>query len=272
MNSIVQNSETPARSGAARTIIQSLNRGLQILESIAAKGASVPLSQVCREAGLNRSTAHHLLQTLTARGYLVQDDSSRAYRLGPAAFRLASASWSESQLAEMAAPVLRGLVRKTGETANLAVRKGDHAVLVETVDGEGALRVVDRVGAARPIYCSAIGKVLLATTPGEEREAILRRLKLKRIGPRTITNRRQLRCELARVAARGYAFDDEEMAPGVRCIAAPVYAFSGQVIAAVGIAGPAARLSRDRLRRFVSLLAGAVDTLSWRLGYIGKPG
>jgi IclR family acetate operon transcriptional repressor len=247
-------------------MIQSLRRGLAILEAVAAKGTGVPLAAVCREAGLHRSTAHHLLRTLAALGYVAQDEDSRAYRLGPAVYRLASASWSEGQLAEIAVPVLRELVRKTGETANLAVRRGDEAVLVETLDGGGTLRVVDRVGAARPIHCSAIGKALLAWAPADERETVLRRLKLVRYAPATITSRERLRRELARTRAAGYALDEEEMSPGVCCVAAPVFAFSGGPVAAVGIAGPAARVSREALLRYARVLVPAVRALSQRLG------
>jgi DNA-binding IclR family transcriptional regulator len=98
---------------------------------------------------------------------VTQDDSSRAYRLGPKVYQLASASWSEAQIAQLALPYLRELVRLTGETANLAIRKNDEAILLETVDGEGTLRVVDRVGAARPIHACAVGKVLLAFSAAE---------------------------------------------------------------------------------------------------------
>src|SRR5258707_3636913 len=216
------------------TTIQALSRGLGLLESVAARGGAGALTDLCKDAGLHRSTAHHLLQTLVAHGYIIQDDSSRAYRLGRKVYRLASATWSEAQIAQLALPYLRDLVRLTGETANLAIRKDNEAILLETVDGEGTLRVVDRVGAARPIHACAVGKVLLAFLNTDERESIENGLKLKAQTPRTIVDRDKLRRELGRTRSAGYALDDEEMALGVRCIAAPIFVLPGQVVAAIG--------------------------------------
>jgi len=249
--------------------IQSPSRGLELLESVA-RGGSIALTTMCRDSGLNRSTAHHLLQTLAAHGYVIQDEA-RAYRIGPKIFRLATATWSDAQIAQMALPCLRELVRQTGETANVAVRKEHEAILLETVDGGGTLRVVDRVGAARPIYASGVGKVLLAWAEAEERESIIRALKLNPLTPRTIVDRKRLQRELVRARHAGYALDDEEMTAGVCCIAAPVFALPGQVVAAVGIAGPAARVSRAMLRKFEKPLARAVRKLSTRLSRVDEP-
>jgi DNA-binding IclR family transcriptional regulator len=254
---------------APAVVIQSLARGLGLLELVGARGGAGALTDLCRAANLNRSTAHHLLQTLAAHGFVVQDEATRAYRVGPKVYRLAAAAWSEAELARLALPFLRELVRATGETANLAVRRGREALLLETVDGEGTLRVVDRVGAARPIHACAVGKVLLAFAPEDERNPVVDALELEHLTPRTVTDRGRLRRELGRIRAAGYALDDEEMARGVRCIAAPVYALPGQAVAAVGIAGPAARLSRTALLGLQPPLASAVRRLSARLARAG---
>jgi len=253
------------RGSSGGTTIQSLARGLRILEAVATEAGGTPLGKICRACGLHRSTTHHLLQTLVVHGYVTQDEATRSYRLGQKVFSLASKTWSEIQIAGIARPYLHELVRKTGETTDLAVRKNDHAILLETVDGEGTLRVVDRVGAVRPIYCSAVGKVLLAWASTDEREVIVQALKFKAYTPRTIRDRGRLTKELVRVRQQGYAFDDEEMARGVRCIAAPVFVFPGQVAAAIGIAGPAARISRQVLERLAKPLVITVRQLSSRL-------
>jgi DNA-binding IclR family transcriptional regulator len=250
--------------------VQSLSRSLGMLESIAAKADGVPLAVISREAGLHRSTAHHLLKTLSICGYVVQDDESRDYRIGPKVYQLATATWSERRIAQLALPHLRELAGLTGETANLATRKDADTILLETVDGEGTLRVVDRVGAKRPIYASAVGKVLLAWAPEDEREALIGSLKLKALAPRTITDRAKLRKELVRVRALGYALDDEEMARGVRCVAAPVFALPGRVAAAIGVAGPAARVTRTSLIRFSKPLINTARHFSEDLSRTGR--
>ena len=250
--------------------IQALSRGLGLLESVAARGGAGALAELCKDVGLHRSTAHHLLQTLVVHGYVSQDDASRAYRLGPKVYRLASATWSEAQIAQLALPHLRELVRLTGETANLAIRKDDQAILLETVDGEGTLRVVDRIGAARPIHACAVGKVLLAFSPAAEHASIMKGLTLKAQTPRTIVERDKLSRELVKIRSAGYALDDEEMALGVRCIAAPVFALPGQIVAAVGVAGPATRVTRRTLLKIEKPLSAAVRRLSSRLARIGE--
>ena len=228
--------------------------------------------EVCRKSGLHRSTAHHLLRTLVVLGYLVQDPNSKTYRLGPRVFQLASSTWSEGQMAEIALPFLDELVRKTQETANLAVRKGGFAVMIEKVEGGGPLRVVNSVGSLRPIYCCAIGKVLLAwMAPGMQQE-IVASLQFEAHTPNTITGRDKLKKELTRVRNAGFAIDDEEMSLGIRCIAAPVFNFSGQVVAAMGVAGPSVRVTRAKLREFAVPLQGAARQLSERLGHTRQAG
>src|SRR5476649_2333255 len=115
----------PASTVHKGALIQSLQRGFGILEMVGAEDAGTSLAEICRKSGLHRSTAHHLLRTLVVLGYLVQDTNSKSYRLGPRVFQLASSTWSEGQMAEIALPLLDELVRKTQETANLAVRKGE---------------------------------------------------------------------------------------------------------------------------------------------------
>lgn len=247
------------------TTIQSLARGLRILEVIAVTDQVGSLAKISRELKLNRSTAHHLLRTLAAHGYVVQDGVTRVYRLGPKIQRLASATWSAGQIAEIAQPYMQDLVRRTGESVSLAIRKHDQAILIKTVDGKGTLRVVDNVGTARPIHCSAVGKVLVVWAPESERDAIVASLQFKSYAPRTIVSRGRFRKELTKVRQLGYALDDEEMARGVRCIAAPVFLAPGQAFAAVGVSGPAARISRKMLSALAKPLAITVRQLAERM-------
>jgi len=247
------------------TKIRALARGLDLLELVAARGGDRALTEISREAGLHRSTAHHLLKTLVLLGYVVQDKSSRTYRVGPKVQCLASSAWSGKQLARVALPYLLELVRATGERVNLAVRRENELLLLEAVDGEGKLKAVDREAATRPLYACAAGKALLAFAPPEEREAIVSALRFERWTPRTIVDHDELRRELRRVRQKGRALNDEEMILGVRFIAAPVFALPGHAVAAIAVARPAAGETRSARAKLEKPLAAAVRRLSARL-------
>jgi DNA-binding IclR family transcriptional regulator len=248
-------------------VIQSLQRGLALLEAVAERGAGLTLAEVSRSTGLHASTAFHLLRTLLRLGYLLRDGTSRQYRLGPKVFRLAAAGWGESQLSEAAEPFLADLARTTGETSHLAVFEHGEVVVIDKVDGASPVRLVERVGYPRPAHCTAIGKVLLAYAPERDLAAFLARAPFPASTPRSITTAGHLMGELREVRRRGYARDDEEFAEGVRCLAAPVWGFAGRVVAAVGISGPIWRIHPQREAELAAVVVETARRLSERLGY-----
>jgi DNA-binding IclR family transcriptional regulator len=224
------------------------------------------MADVSRSSGLHASTAHHLLRTLVALGYLVQDGTTRRYRLGPKAFRVAASGWGEAQLSGAAAPFLAELARHSGETAHLAVFDRGEVVVLNKVDGSSPVRLAERVGYPRPAHCTAIGKVLLAHLPERDFRAFLANADLRPLTARTITSPSRLAAELRRIRARGHALDDEEFTRGIRCLAAPVTNFTGRVVAALGISGPIWRVSRERAAAIAKVVIETADHLSRHLG------
>ncbi len=252
--------------------IQSLQRGLGILETVARRDAGMGLGEVSREAGLHPSTTSHLLRTLVALGYLVQDEATRRYRVGPRVLQVAAATLGEGHLSETAGPLLAEMARATGETSHLAVFERGEVVVVNKIDGTGPVRLLERVGYPRPAHCTAIGKVLLAHLPPHDLAAYLAQTRLEAMTPKTITSPARLEAELERVRTRGHAVDDEEFARGIRCVAAPVRNFTGRVVAAVGVSGPIWRLSLARVARLTEVVRGSARRLSEQLGYRRGPG
>jgi IclR family KDG regulon transcriptional repressor len=228
------------------------------------------VAEIARETGLHASTTFHLLRTLVALGYVSQEDDSRKYRLGPKVFQLGAAAWSENHLAEIAAPLLAELARRTGETSHLAVRHRDEIITISKIDGSSPVQLSERVGSPRPAHCTAIGKVLLAWLPDAERKAFLAQARLEPRTPKTITSIPQFEQELVKVRAQGYAFDDEEFTQGIRCIASPVRNFSGRVAAALGISAPVWRVSLDRVAELTNVVKATGAALSWQLGYTAE--
>ncbi len=248
-------------------LIQSLQRGLTILELIALKGKGATTAEVSRQIGLHTSTTFHLLRTLTSLGYLVQDEATREYRLGSKVFHLAASAWTEVQLFKVSSPILAEIAEQTGETSHLAILERGEVIVVNKIDGSSPVRLSDRVGYPRPAHCTAIGKVLLAHMPEGELKIFLSKYELKPFTPRTITVIPMLEQELMRVREQGYGFDDEEFNQGIRCLAAPVRNFTGSVVAAVGISGPVWRVSLDRVAPLTELLKTMGNRLSQELGY-----
>lgn len=254
------------------TMIQSLQRGLAILELVAKEGSGVTMAEISRRIGLHTSTTFHLLRTLTNLGYLAQDGTSREYRLGSKVFHLAASAWTEVQLLNMSSPLLAEMAKETGETSHLAVFEQAEVIVIDKINGSSPVGVTERVGYPRPAHCTAIGKVLLAHLPESELRAFLDTAELEPLTPRTITSVPVLEQELGRVKAQGYAFDDEEFAQGIRCLAAPVRNFTGHVVAAIGISGPLWRISLDRVAQLTEFVKAAGLRLSQQLGQAEESG
>jgi DNA-binding IclR family transcriptional regulator len=246
---------------------QSLKRGLWIIEVIATIGSSATLAEIARKTGLPRSTAHHLLHALVEFGYLVQDGDARAYTLAPKLFRLTRSSWTAEQLAEIVMPYLDELSRRTGEGTSLAVLRDGIVTVIAKREPEGPVRVVQEVGARRPIYCTAVGKALAAWLPEQELEGIIGRTVFGRMTANTITSRTAFSRELARIRASGFALDNEEHIKGIRCIATPVRDHSGEVRASLCVVGPKNHLPQRKLRQVREALAAVSADLSARLGH-----
>jgi DNA-binding IclR family transcriptional regulator len=259
--------DNPASGGP---IIQSLQRGLGILEIIAKKQSGVSTAEVSREIGLHTSTTFHLLRTLTTLGYLAQDEATRQYHVGSKIFHLAASVSNEVQLLRMAKPLLVEMAKETGESSHLAIFERGEVIVVGKIDGGGPVGVTERVGYPRPAHCTAIGKMLLASLSDPEFKAFLNTAELRPMTPRTITAIASLEQELDRVRAQGYAIDDEEFSQGLRCIAAPVRNFTGNVVAAIGISGPVWRVTLDRIAQLTEFVKAAGHRMSQELGQAGQ--
>jgi DNA-binding IclR family transcriptional regulator len=246
---------------------QSLKRGLWIIEVIATIGSSATLAEIARKTALPRSTAHHLLRALVEFGYLVQDGDARTYTLAPKLFRLTGSTWTNEQLAGIAMPYLDELSRRTREGTSLAVLRDGVVTIIAKREPEGPVRVVQEIGARRPIYCTAVGKTLAAWLPEQELSGIISRTVFERMTPNTITSPAAFRRELARIRATGFAIDKEEHIEGIRCIATPVRDHSGEVRASLCVVGPKSHLPQRRLAEIRQELVAVSADLSVRLGH-----
>jgi len=250
-----------------RPTIQSLGRGLTLLDHVISAGKPVSLGELAALLEIQRSSTHRLMATLVAYGYIHQDTGKR-YIPGPAIMELASKVGSREQVHEIAGPYLNALAEKTGETTHMAVLGRDGAILTNCVTSNHTLAVTSRVGQAEPLYCTALGKALVCETAEKEIKLLLGKGRLKKYTPKTITTTAGFIAECHAVSSDRLAKDDEEFRGGIRCLAAPVKDFRGNVVAAIGISGPTSRLTNTQYEAMGNLVREIGIALSKKLGYV----
>jgi len=246
--------------------ITALQRGLRLLQLFSESPQGLAAKQVADRSRLPVSTVHRFLANLEASGFL-NCSGDGIYHLGLACFAIGQAALGQLDIRRVSLPYLRELNRQTRETIHLTVRHGLSAVYVEKLDSPEQLRIHSRIGAAVPLYCTAVGKVMLAYMPDEERKTILPQLGLKRLTPNTVGNRQELEGELYRVRKNGYACDLEEHELHIRCIAAPIWDHAGGVHASLSITAPMMRMTVTRLRQLAPMIQAAGLQISRELGY-----
>ena len=225
-----------------QAVIQSVSRAASILKCF--YGATeLGLSEISRMLGLHKSTAAGIINTLKVEGFLEQNEQTGKLRLGLELFSLAVQT--RHDLVEICEPHLNTLLNLTGETVNLAVLDKDEIVYIAKKESSHSIRISTRVGTHLPIYCTAIGKAILAAMEKEKAKDLIYNIELKQLTNKTIASREELLAAIDKISREGVAYDFEEFEPGVICIASPLYYKRGAPIGAVSVSGPAMRLDED---------------------------
>lgn len=245
--------------------VQSIERAFSILDQIA-QHEGISLADLSKKVGLHNSTVFHLVRTMVGLGLARQAKDTKRYHLGRTIFRLAARSFSEVELVGIATPFLESLAAQTGESSHFAIRADSGVVIVARVAGTGAFQLVERTGGVRPAHCTALGKVLLAALPEDQLEKILASMELRAFTPKTLTDVDMLREEIHRTRETGVGYDDAELNMEVRCVAAPVHDFRGQIVGAIGISGPVWRLTLPRLQTVADQVKRTAAEMSEELG------
>jgi IclR family transcriptional regulator, KDG regulon repressor len=254
-----------SRPRANGRLINALARGVDILRMLAQAERPLGVTDLGERLRVDPSTAYRLLATLEAQGLVKQEQDSRKYSVGYGVLEFSSALLRQQSVVGLADPFLRSITAETGESTHVAVLEGARAVFIARHSGAGILRVETTIGSSEPAYCTAVGKALLIDRGDDE----LRKLfpALARHTPQTITTIADLSVEIARVRRNGYAYDDEELHPGVRCVASPIRDHRGRIAASFGLSAPAARLTREQLPSFVREVRAAAEAISTQLGH-----
>ncbi|EDZ44848.1 transcriptional regulator, IclR family [Rhodobacterales bacterium Y4I] len=245
--------------------IQSLDRALDVLDALA--GASgMTLTELSTALDQSAATMYRVLATLEARQIVEMEPQSQTWHIGAMAFRLGSAFLRRSSVIERARPVMRELMEATGETSNLGIERGGDVMFVSQVETYESIRAFFPPGTTSPMHASGIGKALLSCFGEDQLTRFLRGRTLKEFTEKTLTSAEALREDLAQIRRRGWSFDDEEKAPGMRCVAAPVFGMQGEVLAGISVSGPTSRMPDTRISEIGALVRGAAEKLSYGLG------
>lgn len=250
--------------------VQVLDRALGILEILWKEGPDLTQSQLCERVGLHKTTVHRLLAVLENHRLVERTKQNGKYRLGLRLFEMGSKVGAEIDLRERGRPHLKKLSYDTGETAHLCILDEGEVLYLEKVEAQRTVRVPSTIGRRYPAHCGAAGKALLAFLSPDELDGIVKKRGLKSYTSKTLTSTKLLKQELRVVRDRGYAVDNEEFEEGLRCIGAPLRDHTGEVIAAISIAGPAFRISDERFPEIVQFVVDAAVELSRELGYRGS--
>lgn len=223
-------------------------KALAVLDFLGEQRRPVTVGDVATAIGADRTTAYRMLLTLVQSGYVLKEQDSRHYRLSFKVLSLARYLVSEDDRSRHILACLRRISDETGETVHYSVLERDAAVLVFRAKGSQRVAVDFQIGDRSPLHCTSIGKVLLAFQDMRATETIIA-AGLPKVAPNTITDPDQLRQALARTRAQGYAYDDLELAPDMRCLAIPVFENGGEVPGGIAISGPASRFDLEKLDR-----------------------
>jgi DNA-binding IclR family transcriptional regulator len=245
----------------------SVEKAIDILFCFDAQHPQLRLTDISQRLGLHKSTTHRLLSLLKKKRLIIADAASQLYSLGPGVVELAWLLLRQQDLRTVSAPYLERLRQATNETVSLYVRIGDCRVCIEELESSQEIKYSQTLGLATPLHVGAPGKVLLAFLPPEELEVILATLPLIPLTARTITDRAHLLKELAIVRQRGYAVSEGERSPWTSAVAAPIWDWSGKLIATLSVLGPSQRLTSEILPGLSQQVQQVALDLSAALGY-----
>lgn len=258
---------TPPATASTRNNSASLRRGLGILLWLGADGdpGGATLTELADALGMNKTTVLRLLAPLVETRLVEREVTTGRYRLGSRTAQLGQVYLERLDLRGVAHDVLVALTADTGETSHLVIADLPDVVYVDKVDSPHPVRMHSRIGSRQPVYCTGVGKALLAHS-GEEAFRQVVAHGMPRRTPNTLTSPGELRAALGAIRARGYAVDEVENEVDIRCVAAPAFDHTGAVACAVSVSGPAGRVTAERVSDLGALVTAAAATISQRLG------
>lgn len=232
-----------------RNFLKTLARGMRVLTAFTPVKPELSLTDIAEVLEVDPSTAHRFVYTIEKLGYLERDPETKLYHVTPQIYALTISLAGPRNLRQISLPFMERLRDRTGETVVLSVREGTEIVIIEVVETHHSLAPRGWVGGRAPVYCSAMGKAILAYMSEPETAQLLDRMTLTPRTPNTIVNRLDFLADLDKTRERGWSLNNEEFTLGVISVAAPIFSHTSRVTAAICIDVPTVRAADDQHRQ-----------------------
>lgn len=252
-------------------LVPAVDRAALILRAVASSPTALGVSELSRQLGLNKSTAHDILNTLCHHRLLERDDAQKTYRLGPALAELGRRAGDHADLHALARPRMVALARAAGATVLLGTFHAGYVTIIDTVEASDAVKITAPVGRHLHYSAGAFGKVFLAALPESEANQLTRSQPLRAYTPKSMTRPAAYRACLNEVRTLGYALDQEEYLEGVCAAAAPIVDVRGCIVAVLCTVGFSTRLPIEALLRVARQTREAAEAISRQLGAAEYP-
>lgn len=247
-------------------MVNTVSRAAQILDHLS-DHADEGITDIARALDIPKSSSHSILTTLEHYGLVEKDERTGRYYLGLKLVELGYRAQGELGLVRVGRPFLQGLNQDTDETVHLTVLDHQEVLYVDCVESRLRLRTYSVIGVRAPLYCTAVGKALLAWQDDSYITDYLQTEELISKTPWTITDVAAMKLEIGRIRAQGYAIDDREHEDHLQCVGAPIRNARGEVFASISISGPELRMTPERVKELAPKLINAADDISRKLGF-----
>ncbi|WP_214699735.1 MULTISPECIES: IclR family transcriptional regulator [unclassified Exiguobacterium] len=225
--------------------VQSLERALTILNKLSEYPEGLKISQLTEHLDLSKSTIHRLLTTLSSMNYITKNPETSQYKLGMQILFLSRNLLNNNEIINAAKPFIEKLSKSINETVHLCIEDRGEVIYIDKIESNQIIRMFSRIGSRGPMYCTAVGKVLLSGMETDLFEENIEKINFIPRTPNTITTAQALRDEITKVKNQKYALDNIENEEGIRCIAAPIYNFKGEIVASFSVSGPSNRITME---------------------------
>jgi DNA-binding IclR family transcriptional regulator len=244
-----------------KNTVQSLIRAIDILDLLSSSKVGINVTEIAARLKLHKSTAYRLLSTLEYKNF-VRKDKNKKYRIGKRVIEIGHQALNNIDLRKEIRPLLQELGEITKETVHLGIIDDFKVFYIDKVETSHTIRMYSSIGKGGPLYCTGIGKALLAFSEPEYINQFFKQLDFVKYTDNTILNEKELKDELDKIKKRGYAVDDMEHEDNIRCVAAPIFDYRGKLIAAVSISAPAQRMTMERIAKLSKLIIDYTQKMS----------
>lgn len=247
--------------------VQVINRVFDILEFISTKRDGVGITEISLKLDINKSTVHRIVNALAERGYIEKDNLNSVYKLGLKVVDLSSMYLNNVELKTEARTYLWELTNKLGLATHLGILDGTDIVYIDKIDVVSSRRLYSKIGLRIPVYCSALGKSMIASMNDDDCDELLSKCSFEKFTKKTLLTKEQVISQLKSYKKNGWYIDDEEHDDGIRCIASTVYDYTGRAVAAISISGANTLISSENESEIGNMIFDTAQKISKRLGY-----